>query len=384
MANVFDYLDWRGDLPFSADPFNAVDNLIFCELTYVDFDDIVPGEDSAETMPLSEVSRRYFSMHTDMELMARDTLFKMTPFLLKKAAATRRFGNVGIGRFVNMVSVAAEEQMAAMVFYPESSLPFAAFRGTDDTLIGWKEDINLSFSDGTSGQRHAAEYLSERLRETPGGLTVGGHSKGGNFAVYASAFCKDTENGKIQDRIRRVYTNDGPGFLKQIIESDGYRSILPRIRSTIPEGSVFGLLLDSGSPHRVVKSSGKGLMQHNGLTWQVLGNRFETLPETSHSSLFIQKTVRQWIDTFSLEDRAAFSDAVYSFLTAGGSGTLTDLSHESLAIRIEAIRSFRKMDPEKKTIIQTVLRHLLESGAKTLQAEAQNQPIIQGFAHRQT
>ncbi len=375
MANVFDYLDWWGDLPFTADPFNEIDSLILCEISYADIDDIVPGDDSAETMPLSELSRLYFEKHTEKELTARRTLFKMTPFLMKKAAETRRFRDMQVGRFVNCVSVSAEEQMAAMMFYPEDALPYAAFRGTDDTIIGWKEDINLSFSAGTSGQHHAAEYLMERLCDTSGPIQVGGHSKGGNFAVFASAFCCTSENSSNQDRIRCVYSNDGPGFLKEVTETPGYHAILSRIRGIIPESSIFGLLLNSGFSQKVVKSSEKGITQHDGMSWQILGNRFVTLPETSPASAFIQKTIQQWVDSFSLQDRAAFSDAIYDMLTAGGSGTLTDLSRESLTDRLDALRSYRKMDPEKKAIIRTVFRQLLESGYRTIQEEAHQTAI---------
>ena len=366
MANIFDYLDWRGDLPFSADPFNAVDNLILSEIAYTDLDGLIPGETSGGTVSLEEVSAAFFHLYSEEELAARKSFLRMMPFLMKKAAGTRRFRSMRIGRYVNRISQESEEQMAAMVFYPEEGLPYIAFRGTDNTIIGWKEDINLSFSAGTAGQQHAAAYLTDRLREIPTKVLVGGHSKGGNFAVYASAFCDPL----LRPAIARVYSNDGPGFLEEIVNSGSYRAILPRVESIIPEGSVFGLLLNSGYPHTVVRSSEKGLFQHDGLSWQVLGKQFSTIPETSRISEFMEKTLQQWIGSFSLEERAAFSDALYDIMTSGGAGTLEDINRLTLAERLEMMHSFHRMDRQEKDTILTVFRQLLQSGVRTLQSEA--------------
>ncbi len=365
MANIFDYLNWRGDIPFSFDPFCAVDNLILSEIAYVGLDGIAPDVTSRETIPLAEASEQFFRLHSEEELRARTDFICRTPFVLQEAAKTRRFRDIRVGRYVNRISKSAEEQMSAMEFLLPDGTAYVAFRGTDDTIIGWKEDLNLSFSAQTSGQEHAAEYLSSYSTSSDMPLRVGGHSKGGNFAVYASAFCDKA----VKERILSVYTNDGPGFLPEITEKEDFRRILPLVHSIIPKDSVFGLLLSSGYVHRVVESDNKGLMQHDGLSWQVLGNRFVEVPATSRASAFMEKTLQQWIESFSLQERADFSNAIYEVLTSGGADTLTDLSKEKLAGSFKVLNSFRKMNRQEQEAISGTLRQLVRSGMQTLQKD---------------
>ena len=184
MANMMDYLDWRGDLPFSSDSFNHVDNLILSELAYVGFDGIVPGSDSSESIGIQEVNDEFWKRHTLEEVKKERTLYHLAPMLLQKASASTRYAGTRLSGYINRVSADEGEQMSAVTFHLDNGLTYVSFRGTDDTITGWKEDFHLGFMEETAGQRMAAEYLSRQAAAVKGELFVGGHSKGGNFGPF--------------------------------------------------------------------------------------------------------------------------------------------------------------------------------------------------------
>ena len=372
-----DYLDWRGDVPFSADPFNHVDNLILAMLAYIDLEGIVPGPESWQWVDIEKAAEEFWSRHTVEEVKEERTLYHLAPMVLKKIQSCPRFAKMQLAGYVNTVSEAEAEQMSAVAFRLDNDRIYVAFRGTDDTITGWKEDFNLSFMEETPGQRKAAAYLSKWFASGEEELLVGGHSKGGNFAVFASAFC----DGAVRRRISRVYTNDGPGFLEAVLETSGYREILPRIVSIIPEESVFGLLLNSAYPHTVVKSSNKGLLQHDALSWEVLGNRFVEAPSLNQSSVFAEKTFERWISGISLEERKEFVDSLFKVITAAGNSTVSSLQQGSLKTIFEMVNSFQNLKDHEKNQIRDILQRLLRTGTEVLKEEiSTGESLLQGFS----
>lgn len=363
MANMMDYLDWRGDLPFSSDSFNHVDNLILSELAYVGFDGIVPGSDSSESIGIQEVNDEFWKRHTLEEVKKERTLYHLAPMLLQKASASTRYAGTRLSGYINRVSADEGEQMSAVTFHLDNGLTYVSFRGTDDTITGWKEDFHLGFMEETAGQRMAAEYLSRQAAAVKGELFVGGHSKGGNFAVYAAAFCEE----KAREKIRRVYTNDGPGFLETVTHSLQYRDILPRIVSIIPEESVFGLLLDSGYPYTTVKSSNHGVWQHDAMSWEVMGNHFVEMASTNKTSRFLEKTVAQWLSGISLEERRRFVNTIFEIIAATGKDTLSSFQTDGLKAALEIINSYQKMKKEEKEHVRKILQQLFAAGADVLE-----------------
>ena len=365
MANLLDYLDWRGDLSFSADPFNIVDNLILSELAYVDFGGIVPGQDSRQGVGIEEADEEFWRRHTVEEVEKSRTLYHLAPMLLKKLAKSPRFAGMQLFGYTNTVSETRNEQLSAITFRFGNGLTYVAFRGTDDTITGWKEDFTLSFLRETPGQRNAAEYLSRQITPEDRDLIVGGHSKGGNFAVYASAFCDPS----VRRTIRRIYTNDGPGFLEGITRTDEYSEILPHIISIIPEESVFGLLLDSGYPHIVVKSSNKGIWQHDALSWEVLGNRFVEASSTNQNSVFIEKTLERWLSGISLEERRQFVDAFFEMIEASGKETVSSFQEGRLKAFFDLLNSYQNLDSREKSRIRDIIQKLFRAGTEVLKQD---------------
>lgn len=373
MADMLDYLDWRGDISFSADPFNEVDNLILCELAYVDFAGIVPGlpeageKSETESIGITEVCRRYWEMHTEEEVLNSSTLFKMAPFLLKKLCSGTRFSHMRLTGFVNHISASRDEQMCAVTCLLDDDTAFVSYRGTDDTLVGWKEDFTFSYKPVTGGQRSAVDYLNRSAAANSLPLRIGGHSKGGNFAVYAASFCDD----KIRDRITDVFTNDGPGFLEEVTESDRFKQILPKVHSFVPEESLFGQLLGVSYYHKIVKSSEKGIMQHDAMSWKILRNHFEEAEDVTQASILLKTSLSSWINGMSMVERYELVQTFFSLFEDAGIKNLSELTEAQSRAIPELVRTYRYMDGEDKRLIRDAVGRLLRSGAESFSEELQ-------------
>lgn len=398
---MLDYLDWRGDIPFSTDPFNEVDALILSEVSYVDFGGIVPGPeeevdadmlkiDAVPVVSVADAVKQFWNLHSEAEIESSNTLYKRAPYVLDKLCSGARFGEMYLGGYVNQVSSEKNEQMSAITYYLSDGSSFTAFRGTDDTLIGWKEDFTFSFMKETAGQKSAVDYLNKiygkrydpdrtannRVTDTDGKgqeewkdcpIRVGGHSKGGNFSVYASAFCE----ADIKKRIIQIYNNDGPGLLEEITQTDGYREILPRVHNVVPEESLFGILLDSGYYYKVTKSNQKGLWQHDALSWQIKRNQFEEADGVSENSLTLKKVIESWVYGMSLEERRETVDIIFTLLADTGFENVSEISSEHLKSIPDLVRAYRELSPEEKhTFHETVIR-LFKSGASSISEELQ-------------
>ncbi|MBO7728931.1 MAG: DUF2974 domain-containing protein [Oscillospiraceae bacterium] len=358
VATVFDYLEWRGDVPFSADPFQEVDNLVLAELAYTDFRGIVPSDGTVIT--LQEASQSFFSMHSREELLADKSFYSKCPFLMDEMAKGGRFGEMKLCWYIDEIDVRWETQISAITFLLPGGSAYVAFRGTDGSVIGWKEDFNFSFLSETKGQSRAIQYLNEIGAKLDCPLLVGGHSKGGNLAVYASAFCDPA----VREKILAVYSNDGPGFKQETTDSEEYIQLLPKIVSIIPDTSIIGLLLSSKSTHRVVKSSASGILQHDGLTWQVQRNRFIEVP-LSPTAEIIHQTMGSWLEQMDDETRQTFTDTVFFPFEATGMETFSEISDQKWKV-VESFLDAAKQIPKEKQ--KEVLRLLGQLGQLGTQA----------------
>ena len=225
MANILDYLDWRGDLTFDQSPFNEVDNLLLSQLVYVDLEGIVPGPESNEKIRIAEASRIFFATHDEQKILEKVSMTKTAMYVLKKMAESERYKDAMLGGYVNDISIAEQSQFAVVCVYLGDRSLFVAFSGTDDTIVGWRENFNMGYLDATPGQKKAVDYLNSMVGIGQWRVRVGGHSKGGNLSVYASVHCRPI----IKHKIIAVYSNDGPGFSKEMVESEAYQEMLSKI-----------------------------------------------------------------------------------------------------------------------------------------------------------
>ena len=362
MANIQDYLIWRGDVPFDIDPFNEVDNIVLCELVYSAFDGIVPGPGLKEKISIENACELFFAKYSEEELKSKATFTKLAPFLMQKMAHSRRFGGTKLSGFVNEVDAENQSQFAVCSFYLPDGTIFVAFRGTDDSLVGWKEDFNMSFSEGTGGQLKAVKYLNKNFARTMKPIRIGGHSKGGNFAVYGSAFCKP----HIKDNIIEIYNNDGPGCIQEVIKTPEYKSIIKRVRKFIPHESIIGLMLYTKAKPRVVASSKKGINQHDLMSWQVVCNHFDEVSEVASSSKMIDETIKKWTGNFDYETREAFGDIFFESLVSAGATKMSYITTKKVRSIASITKEIQALEPENQALVLEVLKCLAAEGGESL------------------
>jgi len=353
MSNILDYLDWRGDLEFNTDPINEVDNLVLSVLSYLDFAGVVPTPDESDSVSLADAAEAIKRMPDQITAPVTSAFFSRLSLLLEKCAASSRFQNLRLSHYVNRVSFDEAEQFSALVFSIDKYTHFVSFSGTDDTLIGWKEDLEMSFREVVPAQRSAVEYLDLLMSHLPGIFYLGGHSKGGNLAVFAAANIP----AEMQPSIQRVFNNDGPGFQGSMLENPGYLRVIDKTVRFMPQSSVVGMLLNQSGLYQVVGSDESGVMQHDAFSWKVIGPNFVYLEGLSTCSIKFNAALREWLDNVPLEERQEFTDALFTILEATGARTLREFTQDKLAASKAMIASFKQLEPET----QTHLKNLLET-----------------------
>ncbi len=347
MGNLYDYLDWRGDLSIEAVPLGEVDGLILSLLSYVDFDGILSHTNGAiaDCMTLREAAKEYFFVrdpdeHLPLGLIVPADILR----LFRRMADTRRFGSLRLTGYVNEISEECETQFAAVtVILPNDDL-FIAFRGTDDTIVGWKEDFNLSFMDEVPAQRRAADYLSALDPAPESCVYVAGHSKGGNLAVWGAVHTCE----RVRRRMVQVWSYDGPGFTERFLTSEAYLSMSDRISAILPEGSLVGLLLGNDGGYSIIKSSRRGLLQHDGLTWEVQGGRFIRVETLSKRARRTDTVVRARIDSMTRGEKQAFIRLMFGVLESTGARTLTELYRDGFRSAFTMLRTVTTMTREEQ------------------------------------
>ena len=346
MANLFDYLAWRGDLPLSAVGFNEVDGIILARFAYADFENaalLQRGE-----APLGEVAQVLAEQQTEE---TEDTA------LLRALAQSERFRLLRLSAYENRFDAESQTQFSAVTVRLTETLSYLAFRGTDTTLVGWKENFNMAFLCPVPSQREAADYLA-RAAEREGRLILGGHSKGGNLAVYAAA---------MGERIEAVYNYDGPGFDISVLRTEGYRQILPKVHTFVPQSSIVGMLLEHQEKITVVHSTrANGIQQHDVCSWEVQPRGFLCMEETTSSSRFIDATVSAWLAEIDFAQRKCVIDTVYGALGQTNAKTLQELSERRFAALKEVLSAARHFDEETKNAVTQTLRLLMRSVQKEL------------------
>lgn len=362
MANLMDYLDWRGDLTLEQAPFNEVDNLILAELSFVDFKDSVPAPGMGESVPLRQAAEDFFARFPagekiDMGVLVPDAI----PDMLRKMADCRRFRDMKLNCFVDWLDVGRGEQFAAVTVETGDGAVYLSFRGTDDTLAGWKEDFNLACVSEVPAQKKAVEYVQNVAKQFPRRkLRLGGHSKGGNLAVYAGVFCP----AAVQRRITAIWSNDGPGFHEDLLDLPQHKRVEDRIFSIVPKSSVVGMLLEHEEAYTVVDSDQLGFLQHDGFSWQVMGDHFITLRQVSRQAHESDQELRAWLHGMSPEQRETFVEALFDVLTSSGAVTLTDLKEDRLKAAGAMVKAMKDLDRETRDGLLNFMKMLFMSNLR--------------------
>ena len=348
MANIVDYIKWRGDLSFFASPFNEIDALVFSEIAYVHFDDLVPASLLSHGVPLSTLADKFFSLKYDRNKLGAILPTSAIFDLFKMVSETVRYSGVLVKGFVNEIDTKAQKQFCALSFDIGNDSLVVAFRGTDDTIIGWKEDLNMAFFTPIPSQKQAVEYLNSAILRTKSeNVYVCGHSKGGNLATYATLMADD----EAKKHIKASYNFDGPGFKSEIAESFSDNSVLDRIYKIIPTGSVIGTIFESVEQCKYVKSTAKGMYQHDAFSWEILGREFVCESNISKSSQEWHDLLNKWVYNMTEQEQKDFADALYTVLTVNDSSTLSDIANDKLKFLIGVLKTDGKT---KKTFLTNI------------------------------
>lgn len=352
MSTILDYITWRGDLSLELVPFNEIDALIFCEFAYLKLQDIVPSSFDAASISLKDAATRFFAApdaeaRSDMGILFGDAVVELFKFM----AATERYGSLQLCGFVEHLDVIHEKQFAALTVNLGDGSFFVVFRGTDDSLVGWKEDFNMCFMTPVPSQQEALDYLVRAATRLSGNIRVGGHSKGGNLSVYSATFC----GKKLQKRICNVYNFDGPGFELNIQEAAEFQGISHCVQRFVPDQSIVGLLLEQEGKYVVVKSHEFGLMQHNLLSWQLNGPHFMEVEQIADSSVIIDRSVKSWLQEHSSEQREQFVEALYKLFISSQATTFSELAEQWKKNPAKAFSCLLTVDSQtRKTVIQAM------------------------------
>lgn len=365
MGNIMDYISWRGDLSFEQSQFNEVDNLILACFSYVNLDGI-PAVTKQKGIGLKKLTKEFMKLHTMKELEADKSFIRLAPFMMMEMAKSVRFGKCVVRNYVNDIVTEAEQQFAAMEIVLEDGTSYVSFRGTDDTIIGWKEDFNLS-TGVVPAQKRAIEYLQKISEHTDGMLRVGGHSKGGNLAIYGSVMCKSAH-----EKILEIYSNDGPGFSREFQELPEMKEMMPKIIRIIPEYSIIGTLLEHEKEPVIVASSSKGLLQHDGFSWEVQGPALVRRDSLNKTALRFIEILHKWIDGMDMEQKRLLIEDLFATLQASGYENLSEVQSGGLKSLAAMVKRVEKFAPESRGMMQELLTAICGGWLEQLQADTKD------------
>lgn len=353
MANMFDYIKWRGDLTFEKSAFSVPDALVLSMISYLDLKYSVPAFLNKETINICDAAKKYYyGAHPSPRyngIFLKDGLDS----ILKKVSSCERFKNISVSNYISLHDSALQMQFSATVFHLPDKTIFVAFRGTDNSLIGWKENFSMCYSDVISAQRKALEYLTEISKLFKGKIIVGGHSKGGNLAMFASV---NAPRG-IRKRILAVYNFDGPGFDKSFYSTRAYRSVKDKCFTFIPDNSVVGMLFNKDN-YNIIKSNKKGIMAHDAFSWNIIQNNFVKAKEISEYSKKVGKAINLWIESMSINERKILVDTLFGSNDNQSFQRLFDFRELFFKKYGLILKNTNKLDKESKETLISFFREL--------------------------
>ncbi len=352
MNNVFGYLKEYGGFTFSQKKFCDVDGLILAQFSYLKVDGMVPRlREGAEAVTL-----RSLSEHPDKEkLFADERYAKNNRRLFAMMCASVRFRDIRINDYVSITDEQIGTQFAAMVITIGEKLHYVAFRGTDETIVGWKEDFCMAFTGTIPSQDYSVIYLTRVADKMEGRFYIGGHSKGGNLAVYAALRCP----ADIEPRIGRIYSFDAPGFRSGILEGESYRKICGRIRRWVPQSCVVGMMLQYRGRYHVVQSTASGLLQHDPFSWLIEEGRFVQLKALDKKRRKLDSAINTWIMNMSDGQIRRFVGNLFDILYASETDNLIELFKHRKQSVSHMLAAYKKMEPAEKRFMRRMLGKLL-------------------------
>ena len=355
MTGIFDYLEWRGDLSFAQSAFNEVDSMILCAVSYLPLE-LMPNR--PDKISIGNAASALLKLPNIKE----QVLLKADIPLMRALKDSARFGGLEISECVSIIDDVSQTQFFAITVKISDGLSCIAFRGTDNTLVGWKEDFNMAFVCPVPAQKLAVEYLERVLRLKRGKFILSGHSKGGNLAIYAAAFCRKS----LQRRIERIYNYDGPGFDEKVLTTDGYKSVRALTATFVPQSSIVGMLLGHEENYTIVRSKAAGIMQHDFYSWEVKRDRFVYLDTVTESSKFIDSSLKAWIAELDYEKREQLIDTMYTIITETSFKTIRELNENWFKSAGAILKFIHSLDDDTRRAVNQTLLSLMKCAGNNI------------------
>ena len=351
MKNMLDYIKEFGHLSFEERAFSEIDALVLTELEYLPLEKVVPSDENGENFVTVKEIAEYMQEH-------KQELFDENPMMITQErhevsqviADAPRFQSLKFFGVVSVWDKDTTKQFAAVTVEVEPSVRLVVFRGTDETLIGWKEDFLMTYSPLVAAQTDAKEYLAKQASLFDGDLMVSGHSKGGNLAIYAAA----TQEEDVQLRIVDIFCFDSPGLYRSVLETKGYQNIVPLAMRYIPQDSLVGLMLESEVPYVIVKSNASGAMQHSAMTWEIEDGQFIKMEKLTKNSQLNDQTFKKWTESVSDEELELFWNVFFELLFSVGIDTVNDLYGQFMHYVQEFLKAAGDMDEEKRELLTRI------------------------------
>ena len=351
MKNMLDYIKGFGHVSFEERSFSEIDALVLTELEYLPLEKVVPSDENGENFVTVKEIAEYMQEH-------KQELFDENPMMITEErhevsqviADAPRFQSLKFFGVVSEWDKDTTKQFAAVTVEVEPSVRLVVFRGTDETLIGWKEDFLMTYSPLVAAQTDAKEYLAKQASLFDGDLMVSGHSKGGNLAIYAAA----TQEEDVQLRIVDIFCFDSPGLYRSVLETKGYQNIVPLAMRYIPQDSLVGLMLESEVPYVIVKSNATGAMQHSAMTWEIEDGQFIKMEKLTKNSQLNDQTFKKWTESVSDEELELFWNVFFELLFTAGIDTVNDLYGQFMHYVQEFLKAAGEMDEAKREVLTRV------------------------------
>lgn len=345
MATLLDYLQWRGDLSFRQSAFNIIDSLILSRFSYLPFDGIL----HSKPLALLDLGTHFLANNGKNHPAL---VLQQDIDLLEAMMASKRFKKLHVQHYQNVVDIHKEQQFSAMTIHLDAHTTYIVFRGTDNTLVGWKEDFNMTFEKQIPAQQSAVKYLEQVASDCRARIIVGGHSKGGNLALYASLFAPE----EITNKLIAVHNFDGPGFKDDILNTAQYQDKKHLMHTFIPETAIVGTIFNHNHPVTVVKSHSTGLMQHDIFTWQVTHNNFVAAKQTDHNSEKVQHSLNALLKHLSIDEQQQVVNTIYYIFVDAGISSLTDFQNLDFSMIKNIIHSMQTLSKEDGALLQQTAR----------------------------
>lgn len=353
MEHIIQYLKQYGNIPFAQKKFSEVDALVLAQFSYLKFDGLVPRlTDDRDGISLLRMKQEM----DDSVVYADERYEKDNRALFEGMAAGKRFQTMVCNFYTDIIDEAVETQFSAITCFPDGALPVIVFRGTDENIVGWKEDFNMAFRKPVTGQKLSVLYMNQTGLRLTKSFLVCGHSKGGNFAVYSAMNVQK----EIQNRIQKIYSFDGPGFRPEILSSDDYAKIESRVEKLIPHSSLVGMILENHENYKVVESSSVGVLQHNPYTWILEGDHFKWADDIYKGTKFMNHSMNEWILKLNDDELNTFVETFFSVIEGADVRTTIEVTMDWKKSMIGILNAMKNVDDDTKETIRHILLQFFE------------------------